>query len=617
MTALSTIPAIPLNKLVLFKGNVRKTQDEGFIERLADSIHKHELQQNLIVIPQGKRFAVVGGGQRLKALQLLAKRGDIAPNYPVPCKITEGALDARELSLAENLMRSDMHPADIFEAIRDLVDDDVPLVDIAARFRLSEDYIRQLLTLARVSPVILAAYREGSLTLEQTKAFAVTDDRAAQESLLERFATLQPWQQTARYIRDALTEHEIPASDCRVKCVTLEAYEAAGGRTRKDWFTEGEDGIFILDRALLARLLTDKLNTAAETVAQEGWKWVQVVVEFDYAHKGQFKRIHASPAPLPEELAAEYAALERELETVRDQWHEADDDSDEPPRIGEIEQRLEAIDAERGDDVWTPEQLAMAGAVVTIDDDGEVEVIGGLVRQEDMPKRDTAPKKPDAAYTTGENAPLPSGLSAALIESLTAHRSAAIAAELRQRPAVALAVVVHAMASRIFRLGATDTALQVMPSPQPLQQVEGSKAFLEIEAARETWEKKLPDTSDGLWKWCLEQPQDVLLDLLAFCASVSINAVQGKSDRADSSRLKNADRLAAALNLDMKPWFTPDAENYFSRVSKPQILDALREGRSQPPAPAWEKMKKGELATLAARELAGSGWLPPLLRPAA
>jgi ParB family chromosome partitioning protein len=52
-------------------------------------------------------------------------------------------------------------------------------------------------------------------------------------------------------------------------------------------------------------------------------------------------------------------------------------------------------------------------------------------------------------------------------------------------------------------------------------------------------------------------------------------------------------------------------------VSKQQVLDALQEGRKQPPAPAWEKLKKPELAALAERELAGTSWLPELLRTAA
>ena len=69
-----------------------------------------------------------------------------------------------------------------------------------------------------------------------------------------------------------------------------------------------------------------------------------------------------------------------------------------------------------------------------------------------------------------------------------------------------------------------------------------------------------------------------------------------------------------SLSLDMKAWFTPTAESYFSRISKPHILDALTAARNQPPAPAWAKLKKAELATLAEREIAGTGWLPEILR---
>src|SRR4051812_48214489 len=113
-----------------------------------------------------------------------------------------------------------------------------------------------------------------------------------------------------------------------------------------------------------------------------------------------------------------------------------------------------------------------------------------------------------------------------------------------------------------------------MASPQSLRRGEGSKAFAQLEAARETWGQKIPGTSDGLLKWCLEQDQSVLLDLLAFCVATTVNAVQTKNDRLDSARLQHAKALASTLCLDMKAWFTPTAENYFSRVSKPQILEA-------------------------------------------
>jgi ParB family chromosome partitioning protein len=232
-----------------------------------------------------------------------------------------------------------------------------------------------------------------------------------------------------------------------------------------------------------------------------------------------------------------------------------------------------------------------------------------------MPKR-AAKAKPrhDAEDAAGEG-DQSSPLSAALTESLTAHKSAALSAELLRRPDIALAAVVHAFASKIVLGGhAVDSTLEIAASPQSLRRVEGSKAFAQLEAARDTWSRQVPGTHESLWTWCLEQDQGVLLDVLAFCAATTVNAVQVRSDRQDSGRFQHATMLASALSLDMKAWFMPTAENYFSRIAKPQILGALREARNAPPAPAWEKLKKTDLAVVAERETSGTGWLPPLLR---
>ena len=110
--------------------------------------------------------------------------------------------------------------------------------------------------------------------------------------------------------------------------------------------------------------------------------------------------------------------------------------------------------------------------------------------------------------------------------------------------------------------------------------------------------------------------QQVLLDLLAFCMARTVNAVRMKKDAADDHRFQYADRLAATLKLDMTAWFTPGAENYFAKISKNGILEALREAKGDI-APAWNTAKKADLAAIAERQLAESGWLPALLRKAA
>src|SRR5579871_5989939 len=110
--------SIPLNKLVLWSGNVRKTAGaDTTLAELAASIAAHGLLQSLVV-RNGKKgkFAVVAGGRRLMALQQLAESGRIKADYAVPCQVVADDADATEISLAENAVRENMHPADEFEA---------------------------------------------------------------------------------------------------------------------------------------------------------------------------------------------------------------------------------------------------------------------------------------------------------------------------------------------------------------------------------------------------------------------------------------------------------------------------------------------------------------------
>ena len=71
--------------------------------------------------------------------------------------------------------------------------------------------------------------------------------------------------------------------------------------------------------------------------------------------------------------------------------------------------------------------------------------------------------------------------------------------------------------------------------------------------------------------------------------------------------------LAAALQMDMSDWFTPTVENFFGRVSKLQIANALT-GAGNPLQPEDSKTKKGERAAIAAKKIDGTGWLPEPLR---
>ena len=163
---MTDISSIPLNKLVTSKDNVRKTAGaHTALHELASSIAVHGLLQSLVVLKSKKgKFAVVAGGRRLAALLLLADGGKIEADYAVPCHVLDGAVDAAEISLAENSVREPMHPADEFEAFRALVDSGMSEADVAARFGVTEAVVSRRLKLASVSPKVMEAYRRDDLS---------------------------------------------------------------------------------------------------------------------------------------------------------------------------------------------------------------------------------------------------------------------------------------------------------------------------------------------------------------------------------------------------------------------------------------------------------------------
>src|ERR1700760_453245 len=163
------IQPIPLNRLIPSPANVRKTGATISIEELAASIAAHGLLQNLQVRPavaKAGEFEVVVGGRRLRALKLLAKQKTITKTAEIACNVLDGSEDAGEISLAENIERLAMHPADQFEAFKAQADTGKGPEEIAARFGISPAIVRQRLKLAAVSPRLLEVYRADGMDLD-------------------------------------------------------------------------------------------------------------------------------------------------------------------------------------------------------------------------------------------------------------------------------------------------------------------------------------------------------------------------------------------------------------------------------------------------------------------
>ena len=77
-----------------------------------------------------------------------------------------GIVADEEVSLAENMVRAAMHPADQVEAFRRLADAGSTAAAIAARFGVSERTVEKRLHLGNAAPVLLDAYRAGEIDLD-------------------------------------------------------------------------------------------------------------------------------------------------------------------------------------------------------------------------------------------------------------------------------------------------------------------------------------------------------------------------------------------------------------------------------------------------------------------
>ncbi|MED5024757.1 ParB/RepB/Spo0J family partition protein [Pseudomonas aeruginosa] len=615
---------IPLSQMLprRSKRNARKTPRLS-IPELAASIERLGLLQNLVVIPapDGKHYEVVAGDRRLTALKLLAKKQRIAADFEVPCLLVADA-SARTVSLAENLMREQMHPADQFEAFAALVKEGRPVEDIAADFGVSPLVVQRRLRLGNLSPRLLADYRAGSVTLEQLMALAITDDHAAQEAA---FYDAPHWQRGASALRERLTEREIDATHPLARFVGLDAYTAAGGGIRRDLFAEDDAGVYLIDAALLERLVREKLDALAEGVRTEGWAWVESTPQVSYADLQAF---HSAPRQRREPAGKEarrIASLRERLEKTDAALQDAygAEEGEKAEALQALREQLAGAlhTAQVGLLDYAPDVRAVAGAIVTVDRQGEAVIHRGLLREAEAKALRTL-ERLRQSFAGGEGVeddpesedvepPKAASLSDRLAQRLSAHRTAALRIEVARHPQVALAALVHGMVQAVWqehhyghaqplgvRLTVKDRLGDLAPDwPE-------SPAVMAQHELQRIWRERLPEDGGELFPALLAMPREELVQLLAVCVAASVDVVTPRA-----VRHQPGEELARAVGLDMRAWWRPTAEGYFNHVSKAVILEAVRQFAPEH-VTRLSTLKKADIASEAERLADGTGWMP-------
>ena len=618
---------VPLSQLRPSRRNVRKTAVQS-IDALASSIERVGLLQNLTVIlaSDGEHYEVVAGGRRLAALKLLAKKRRIAKDWQVPCLLVADA-SARTVSLTENVQREAMHPADQFEAFAALIAEGRPIEDIAADFGVTPLVVQRRLKLANVSPRLMADYRADAVTLDQLMALAITDGHAAQESA---FYDAPQWQRSPSALRERLTEREMGASHALVRFVGLDTYEAAGGGIRRDLFAEGDAGVYVTDTALLETLVREKLESHAVAVRAEGWAWVDATPAMTYADLQAFQRAPRERRTPSKREAQRIEKLEAKMQAIGeavDAALEVDDEDkaealqEEGERLG---QQLQALEDGLMD--YNANARAAAGAIVTIDRNGEAVIHRGLLREAEAKALRTLEKlrqgfgnaegeaENDDEGDTADETQAPA-ISDRLAQRLSAHRTAALQIDVARHPQVALAALVHGMVQTVLqeRHYGHDLPLGIRLNVQ--NRLEGmapdwpeSPAAVALRELQQTWGGKLPEDSAALFAALLAMEQGELIKLLAVCVASTVDVVTPRATRQQPGA-----ELAQAVELDMAAWWQPSAEGYFKHVSKAVILQAVGEYAPEHVA-RLAKLKKADIASEAERLADDTGWMPAFFK---
>lgn len=641
---LSASRDIPFDKLMLSQSNVRQVKSGISIEELAEDIARRTLLTALTVRPvldetgaETGRFEIPAGGRRFRALELLVKQKRLARNAPVPCIIRLDGL-AEEDSLAENIQRAPLHPLDQFRAFQAMREKGRSEEEIAAAFFVTAGVVKQRLKLAAVSPVLLEAYAEDALTLDQLMAFTVCPNPDRQEQVWE--ALQHQYMKAPHEIRRMLTEGAVRASDKRARFIGLEAYVEAGGTILRDLFQQ-DDGGWLQDATLLDLMVADRLAEEADKVRSEGWKWVEAAPDFPYGHTWSMRRLRGTPVEMTEDERARHEVLRAEYTDLEAEYAEHGELPEAiEERMDELNAALEALETRPLH--FDPAEQAIAGVFLSLDNAWGLRIDRGFVRREDEPApdpivemadTDADPARGTAPSTASETGPTDGPASdeddeeggrplpERLITDLTAHRTLALTDALAQDPEVAYLAALHVLALRQFYRTGSDSCLEISPRTvllgvQTTPDLAEAPYAIAVQARHEAWEKRLPQDPAALWGVLTGFERERRDALFAHCVSLTVNGIHDPYQRKPRA-MAHADVLASTVGLDMvRAGWEPTVASYFGRLTKAQILETVHEARGSIAADRIAALKKPAMAAAAEELLTDKGWLPPILRTA-
>ena len=348
------------------------------------------------------------------------------------------------------------------------------------------------------------------------------------------------------------------------------------------------------DAALVRRLAIEKLEAKAAEL-RPGWAWAKAALDLEYGALAQYSRVRPQPAQVPAELAEEIERIEQrlgELEEI-DPGGFTDDLAAEAERLEE--RRAEIDEIVEGLAVYSDEDRARAGVIVTIGEHGEFRMLEGLIERSTVrgeePRHDAGDGNgsDDEAWspTEGEDddayaepsAPRVSpeqalrkqcGFSQLLVDDLKAHRHQITRAFLAGNFDVAFDLALYSLCAEIF------DRYRFRPNPLDLRAIESAPRS-SLNDLADTAADRLIEAHRGRLDldWLTLPPAQSFAALaalspaakhclFAWCIAACVKPQLAIEDRADQAIEEAGQRLAIPFG-DLR---RPTAANYWGRVKK-------------------------------------------------
>ena len=212
----------------------------------------------------------------------------------------------------------------------------------------------------------------------------------------------------------------------------------------RDLFAADHDeGVYLDDPALVERLATEKLEKTAAKLRKQ-WKWADVVLENIYEVTHGYDRVYAGPGEATEKERERLGEIETEsAPLIVNEENPGPISEADAARLAELQAEYQKIsDVIDRREVWSPEQLAVAGCVVTIGHDGKGDVTKGYVKPEDRAAARKTEGRSRISDSSGSTNPAAdarkeAGISQAVADDLAAIRTTLVKVELLNNPKVA------------------------------------------------------------------------------------------------------------------------------------------------------------------------------------